>query len=63
MKKIVLGISLVLFMSVSAYAMYGVLQGQDNNGMNTVCYYSMVKQLLSVQVKYVLYLSIKQRAV
>jgi len=40
MKKIVLGISLVLFMSVSAYAMYGVLQGQDNNGMNTVCYYS-----------------------
>ncbi len=40
MKKILLGMSLVLLMSASAYAMYGVLQGQDNNGINMVCYYS-----------------------
>ena len=40
MKKLLLGLFLVFLMSASAYAMYGVLQGQDNNGMNTVCYYS-----------------------
>ncbi len=40
MKKIFLSIALLSMMSVSAYAMYGVLTGQDNNGMNTICYYS-----------------------
>lgn len=40
MKKLLLSIALISIMSISAYAMYGVLTGQDNNGMNTVCYYS-----------------------
>ena len=40
MKKLFLSIALISMMSASAYAMYGVLTGQDNKGMNTICYYS-----------------------
>ena len=40
MKKLFLSITLISMMSISAYAMYGVLTGQENTGMNTICYYS-----------------------
>ena len=40
MKKLLLGITFISITTISSYAMYGVLTGQDNNGMNTVCYYS-----------------------
>lgn len=40
MKKLILGIVLMSIMTISAYAIYGVLTGQENTGMNTICYYS-----------------------
>ena len=40
MKKIFLSFALIFMMSISAYAMYGVITGQDSDGTNTVCYYS-----------------------
>ena len=40
MKKIFIGTAVMLMMSISAYAMYGVLTGQESTGMNTICYYS-----------------------
>ncbi len=40
MKKLLLSIALFTAMTISAYAMYGVLTGQENTGMNTICYYS-----------------------
>ncbi len=40
MKKLLLSLILTVSFTVSAYAMYGVLTGQENTGMNTICYYS-----------------------
>lgn len=40
MKKLLLSLMLMVSVTVSAYAMYGVLTGQENTGMNTICYYS-----------------------
>ncbi len=40
MKKLFTIIALVSMISISAYAMYGMLTGQENTGMNTICYYS-----------------------
>jgi hypothetical protein len=40
MKQLFLSITVISMMSISAYAMYGVLTGQENTGMNTICYYS-----------------------
>lgn len=38
MKKVLFGVFAVLALVVSLYA--GVLTGQSQNGMNTICYYS-----------------------
>ncbi len=38
MKKIFFGIVIILAFAISLYA--GVLTGQGQNGINTICYYS-----------------------
>ncbi len=40
MKKLLFSLAIMITMTISAYAMYGVLTDQENTGMNTICYYS-----------------------
>ncbi len=40
MKKLVLGVIALGILTVSAYAVYGVLEGEDSDGYNKTCYYS-----------------------
>ena len=40
MKKSLITVIALISLTVSAYAMYGVLKGQSNEGMYTFCYYT-----------------------
>ena len=40
MKKLYLGLFVLGMLSVSAYAVYGVLEWEESDGINTICHYS-----------------------
>lgn len=40
MKKLFFGVFALVGLSVSAYAMYGVLEWEELDGVNTICHYS-----------------------